>query len=318
MSSDEALLNELKGSIFEYLVARELARASGVEEDFLVSLGDDYQRLLERQDLMLRECFPHMPQYLFQWAKKTATHFLAIQSQTITQIRLAGQFSHQKDQGESDFKLWLDGAEMPVSLKLNKKQGLVNTKSAGVKSFLTQYFPHALELQERFSQLVEVEHSLLRDELLELMGLPASESWSGWRERGLSELPGEQTVAVKEILHRYYSRLASQLERDLIQLQQLDAAPFNDGLVRLLGFSHPQLIQLICFHELQSKNPQHCEVLVHDQQRVRVELSSLRFRESRETASVEIELKSWLLQIRIKPMNKFTTTAIKINCSVKY
>jgi hypothetical protein len=318
MSSDEALLNELKGSIFEYLVARELARASGVEEDFLVSLGDDYQRLLERQDLMLRECFPHMPQFLFQWAKKTATHFLSIQPQTITQIRLAGQFSHQKDQGESDFKLWVDGAEMPVSLKLNKKQGLVNTKSAGVKSFLTQYFPHALELQERFSQLVEVEHALLRDELLELMGLPPAQSWTGWRERGLSELPGEQTVAVKEILHRYYSRLASQLERDLIQLQQLDAASFNDGLVRLLGFSHPQLIQLICFHELQSKNPQHCEVLVHDQERVRAELSSLRFRESRETASVELELKSWLLQIRIKPMNKFTTTAIKVNCSVKY
>jgi hypothetical protein len=205
-----------------------------------------------------------------------------------------------------------------VSLKLNKKQGLVNTKSAGVKSFLAQYFPHALELQECFSQLVEVEHALLRDELLELMGLAPAQSWTGWRERGLSELPGEQTVAVKEILHCYYSRLASQLERDLIQLQQLDAASFNDGLVRLLGFSHPQLIQLICFHELQSKNPHHCEVLVHDQARVRDELSRLRFRESRETASVELELKSWLLQIRIKPMNKFTTTAIKINCSVKY
>ncbi len=318
MSSEEALLNELKGSIFEYLVARSLARSAGIEEAFLLSLSDEYQRLLERQDLMLRECFPAMPQYLSQWSKKTAEHFLAFEKRPLTRIQLAGQFSHHKEQGESDINLWIEQEQILLSLKLNKKQGLVNTKSAGVKSFLSHYFAHAIDLQESFSLLVESEHALLRDELFELVGLPLSDSWAPWRERGLSELPGEQTLEAKAILHRYYSQMAEQLQKDLSLLHLQDREAFHSGLVRLLGFSHPKLIQLICFHELQSKNPQQCEVLIHDLQRVQEELSIVKFRKNKETASVEIELKTWLLQIRIKPMNKFTTTAIKINCSVKY
>ncbi len=318
MSSEEALLNELKGSVFEYLVARELARTTNLEEEFHLSLSDEYQRLLERQDLMLRECFSSLPQYLSLWSKKTAQHFIETERRTISKIQLAGQFSHQKDQGESDINIWLDHEQIPLSLKLNKKQGLVNTKSAGVKSFLTQYFSHAQALQDNFNMLVESEHSLLREELLEVMDLAQSDNWKAWRERGFSELPGEQPEEIKLILHRYYSRMAVQLQSDLSSLLNLDPQAFRSGLIRLLGFYQPNLIQLICFHELQSKTPQHCEVVLHDYQRVENEISEIHFRANKETASVEIELKSWLLQIRIKPMNKFTTTAIKINCSVKY
>lgn len=318
MSSEEALLNELKGSIFEYLVARELARLSGVEGEFLSELREDYQRLLERQDLMLRECFPTLPPYLFQWARASATMLRSYTPEPITKVQLSGQFSHQKEQGESDFSYWQGERERTVSLKLNKKQGLVNTKSAGVKSFLTQYFAGAETLQERFGQLVEIEHALVRDGLFELHGLPLASDWSSWRARGLSELPGEQSPEAKELLHGYYARLAQELSQSLMILQERDPENFLEGLERLLGFSHPDLVQLVCFHELQSKNPEHCEVLLHDRARVRDELTVLEVREHKGTASVELALKSWVLQIRIKPMNKFTTTAIKINCSVKY
>ena len=319
MSHPEALLNELKGSLFEYLVARELARSFNIEGPFLLGLSNDYQKLLERQDMMVREFSPNLPQLLFAWSKKTAQRFLSHFSHgEFNEIRLAGQFSHHKEQGECDFEIKNSHMSIPVSLKLNKKLGMVNTKSGGVKSFYQNYFSGSQALQERFNLLVESEHSLMRDQLFELMDLPSDRSWETWRGKGLSELPGEQSVDVKEVLHSYYARLSERLQKDLEELYETTPNEFREGLLKLLGFSSPDLTQLICFHEMQSSQTQDCEVLIHTHTRALDELKKIQFRKIKQSASVEIELKNWLLQIRIKPMNKFTTTAIKINCSVKY
>lgn len=318
MSHPEALLNELKGSLFEYLVALHLARSFDREKEFLISLNDDYQKLLEEQDLMVRAISPTLPQYLSKWSLKTAQKFLESKPFSFLEFRLSGQFSHLREQGECDIELKTSEFCLPISLKLNKKLGMVNTKSGGVKSFYQQYFHGTLRMQERFNLLVENEHSLLRDQLFELAGLEPENSWQEWRRKGFSELPGEQSPALKEVLHRYYARLARKLQSDLEELYQADPDEFKRGLVKLLGFTHKDLVQLICFHELQSPHPDECDVVVIDAARALGELEALAFREHRDTASVEIQLKNWLLQIRIKPMNKFTTTAIKINCSVKY
>jgi hypothetical protein len=47
-------------------------------------------------------------------------------------------------------------------------------------------------------------------------------------------------------------------------------------------------------------------------------LGSARLLPFENVSSVELDIEGDLLQIRVKPMNKFTTTAIKINCSVKF
>ena len=48
------------------------------------------------------------------------------------------------------------------------------------------------------------------------------------------------------------------------------------------------------------------------------ELRSLKFRmDDKEKSSFEISLSKILLQIRCKPMNKFTVPGLKINCSIK-
>lgn len=319
MSHPEALLNELKGSLFEYLVARQIACSFDREGEFLLSLSDDYQKLLEQQDLMVREIAPKLPQLLSVWSLQTAHKFLETKSLTFIEFRLSGQFSHLKELGECDIELKTSESIIPVSLKLNKKQGMVNTKSAGVKSFYQHYFSDATHLQQRFNLLVENEHSLLRDQLYELMELDADHSsWQEWKNKGFSELPGEQPAAIKEVLHRYYARLAQKLQTDLEEIYQADPQKFKGGLLKLLGFAHQDLVQLICFHDWQSSHPEVCEVHIFDAYRGMSELEVIQFRENKETASVEIQLKNWLLQIRIKPMNKFTTTAIKINCSVKY
>jgi hypothetical protein len=44
----EALFNEIKGSLFEYLVARNLASYSGIEGSFLKSLDVNYLNLLSK------------------------------------------------------------------------------------------------------------------------------------------------------------------------------------------------------------------------------------------------------------------------------
>ncbi|MFN9114605.1 MAG: hypothetical protein ACK5XN_31470, partial [Bacteroidota bacterium] len=229
-------------------------------------------------------------------------------------IQLTGLYMNQAEEtkfAEADF--FID--ERPVSLKLNKRHGAVNTKSAGIKSFLTTYFTHpkAVELQDDFNQLVESAFAILRFELHELAALP-DDDWKSWRKSGLSELPGEVPEAMRERLHHFYAQLASRLGEILNELQNLDPLSFNDGLVRVCGLSRSDLWQVICFYDPSGK----AEVAFQDEAQVRRKLQKIMWRKSSEIASCELELSDWMLQIRIKPMNKFTTTAIKINCSLRF
>jgi hypothetical protein len=66
----EALFNEIKGSLFEYLVAQEFARRAGIEASFLRSLPAHYQRVLEQQDNMTREAYPELLPRLPRWSQQ--------------------------------------------------------------------------------------------------------------------------------------------------------------------------------------------------------------------------------------------------------
>jgi hypothetical protein len=320
----EALFNEIKGSLFEYLTAREIARAQGLEANFLRSLPEHYQAVLEQQDRMTQELYSELADFLPIWSKTAAQALLAQNSGLkISGIELVGQFIHttgSEDVGEADFILKTSEGLRPVSLKLNKRQGSVNTKSAGIKSLLTQYFPvaHVETLQANFNALVDSEFGIVHDELYRIAGLPEANGWEEWRKSGLTELPGELPEDMRERLHAFYARVSQALEVVLKQIAAADPVEFREGLLKLAGFGSTDLWQLICFHDIYGKTPEKLTVMMLDEASVRERVASYAWREHGGKASSELMLGDWLLQIRVKPMNKFTTTAIKMNCSIRY
>lgn len=319
----EALFNEIKGSLFEYLVALEFARLAGLEASFLRGLPAHYQRVLEQQDHMTREAYPELLPHLPVWAKCVAqawqTHF---PGEKIEALQLTGQLTHTdaaETQGEADFTL-TSQHRRAVSLKLNKRQGAVNTKSGGIKSFFTTYFPAAdvQGLQDEFNQLVDAEFSVMRFELHQIAGLTEDADWASWRRAGLSELPGELASDMRERLHAFYARVSLAVRATLEKIETNHPAVFEAGLLRLCGFGTEDLVQVICFHDIHGKHPAVVDVRIHDEHMVREHLAKRVWRTSGAIASCEMDLADWMLQIRVKPMNKFTTTAIKMNCSVRY
>jgi hypothetical protein len=319
----EALFNEIKGSLFEYLVAQEFARRAGLEASFLRSLPTHYQRVLEQQDHMTREAYPELLPHLPLWAKQVAECWQQrFPGEKIQAIGLTGQLTHteaSETQGEADFTITTDRLRS-VSLKLNKRQGAVNTKSGGIKSFFTTYFSEAnvSVVQERFNQLVDAEFSVMRFELHQIAGLVEESDWASWKRAGLSELPGELPMDMRERLHAFYARMSSAVRQALVGIEQQNRAVFDAGILRLCGFGTPELVQVIAFHDMHGKNPAQLQVLIHDEETVLSRLKEKIWRPNADSASCELDLRDWMLQIRVKPMNKFTTTAIKMNCSIRY
>lgn len=319
----EALFNEIKGSLFEYLVALEFARKAGLEASFLRAMPVHYQRVLEQQDHMTREAYPELLPHLPVWAKRVAEAWQTrFPTEKISALQLTGQLTHteaSETQGEADFTVTSDRVRA-VSLKLNKRQGAVNTKSGGIKSFFTTYFPapDVQGLQDHFNQLVDAEFSVMRFELHQIAGLTEDADWTSWRRAGLSELPGELASDMRERLHAFYARVSLAVRGTLDTIEKNHQDIFEAGLLRLCGFGTDDLVQVICFHDIHGKNPAEVDVRIHDEQVVREHLAKRMWRTSGAIASCEMNLADWMLQIRVKPMNKFTTTAIKMNCSVRY
>lgn len=304
------------------MVAHELSRSLGIELSFLQSLPPQYQSVLSQQDRMTRELYPELVQMLPIWSKQTAeTLKQQIDTRNIAGIKLTGQYGNTPgERHETDFILIGDEGELPISLKLNKKSSAVNTKSGGIKSFLTEYFPGtvAQKEQEKFSLLVDSTFSGLHLELHEAAGITPENHWEEWKKNGLSELPGELPEELSKILLRFYAVLSKQLNESLQIVAKSSPDDFIKGLMRLVGMSLPNMVQVICFHDLNGKKPESVEVLVHQYAEVLEKVKQVKWLDPKEVSFFTLSLEDWELHIRIKPMNKFTTTAIKINCAVRY
>lgn len=315
----EALFNEVKGSLFEYLVGKEIAVNSKDELTFQKSIDENYLRVLAQQDRMVRQFYPEMLPFLLDVSKKTvkkiSDHFKSVP----TSPKLTGKFTQNdslQDLHETDLMVSINGEPTPLSLKLNKKNSFVNTKSGGIKSFFTTYFPYlTLEHQAKFNQLVDLEFERMSQDLHAFHEIEYPGNFSTWVKLGLSELPGELGKEEREILKGYYARIAKDMHRILTLAIDENKKAFTDSLLPLMGFGSKEMIQVICFHDFM--NLDEITVDIHDQSELEKLLDFVKIVPFHQTASTEIELKNWDLQIRVKPMNKFTTTAIKINCSVR-
>jgi hypothetical protein len=316
----EALFNEVKGSLFEFLMGRKLSQLTGEELKFIEGLDKNYLHVLSQQDRMVRQFYPEMLTFLNQMTEDSCRALISYLKETPHTPQLRGKFVNSSltdEIHEADLILESSQGTLPLSLKLNKKNSFVNTKSGGIKSFFLNYFsfiPHSY--QQEFNLLVDQEFSRMSYELHALNDLEFSGDYSLWVKKGKSELPGELTPEERHILKEFYARLAKEMHRILTMGLAQDPVAFRSALPALMGFSHQEILQLVCFHDFKSQGES--AVSIHAFEDVERFLSEMVIEPFNQTSSVEISLGPWSLQIRIKPMNKFTTTAIKINCSVKF
>lgn len=315
----EALFNEVKGSLFEYLVAKEIARLGSEELQFQDTLDRNYLHVLSQQDRMVRQFYPEMLPFLNQVSKNTVARMVEYLGKLPKNPKVMGKFSNSAihdEIHEADLLVNHDDVLLPVSLKLNKKHAYVNTKSGGIKSFFVQYFPFLdSSIQEKFNQLVDLEFSRMAFELHALHDLDYSGNFGLWVQKGFSELPGELDPDSRNILKSYYARIAQEMHTILTNAQKQNPESFAASLAPLMGFGKSEILQVICFHEFPSALAP--EIDIHAYNDLEKYLNKAMIGEFKSIASVELDIGPWSLHVRVKPMNKFTTTAIKINCSVK-
>lgn len=310
----EALFNEVKGSLFEYLMARRLSQLAGDELKFLESLDKNYLNVLSQQDRMVRQFYPEMLIFLNQVSKESADELVKFLGEIPRAPQLRGKFEAIH---EADLMLESSKGIIPLSLKLNKKNAFVNTKSGGIKSFFENYFPFIpSQTQQDFNRMVDQEFTRMSYELHALNDMEFSGDYSSWVKSGKSELPGELSMEERNILKAFYARIAIEMHRILTAAQKSNHTQFSQALPALMGFSTPEILQLVYFHDFKAQGTG--SVAIHSYAEVEKWLKNANLVPFNQTSSVEIGLGDWALQIRVKPMNKFTTTAIKINCSVKF
>lgn len=321
-----ALINECKGNIFEFLVTQKLASLSNLEAQFLYSLPLDYKLRLSEYEEIVREYDPilleNLPVFASEVSKKIWTE-IKLLNLNFQQWNVIGKIVATNEQdvwNETDIVgSYLEDGQIKhktFSLKLSKEHSYTNTKSAGVKSFIEKYFSQfkdAKLFQVELNQIVDQSFIKMGHQLYELAGLEFKGAFDEkWRSH-YSELPGEVPSEMKPILYENYYQIAKKLYSSLLFFSQENIDSFKSSLVTLCGFGHPDIIQVNCYH---SHNVlKSIEIKTFNQVFSQAKLVLLPIKDL--SSSVEIIVGELSLQIRVKPMNKFTQPAYKINCSIK-
>ncbi|MBF0313540.1 MAG: hypothetical protein HQK50_05300 [Oligoflexia bacterium] len=326
------LLNEYKGVLFEYLFAKLLAKHYGREENFLLTMNAKLLELLERYERALREENIELLKALPLLANFAFNHFIAsgiIPPLDIASIHLVGRKLGRDSLPniesrylalEADLLLTKSNGEIiPISTKLCKKASFVNTKNGGVKSFVSKYLGDESQ-QSKLSERLDYSYYKMVAELYDQAEIPGDPPLDGsfderWSAKGLSDLPGELPQELQRLIHQYYAEVIFCLYEMVVKVHALDAEKFTKMLYPLCGLSADDLIQVITYHDGEHL-PSSVRVLSKEHlQRSLRKVEILPYRSG--TASFEIRSCDFSLQLRVKPMNRFTTKTPKINCSVR-
>ena len=318
------MINEIKGHLFEYLVGWSLARHYRVEKDFIRGFAGNlrsrltsYQSFLQQNDEQLYRQLPLL-------SHSTVQSLLSYLPSSIKNIRVIGKIAGAScDQTWHEADILLEGEGIiPISLKLCKENSFVNTKSGGVKSFLSKYFA-SLPDHKKWQQILtqSIEHNFLRmvHELYDAAGLEyAGKFDKQWEKYG--NLPGQLPKELAFIVGRYYSRVICVVHEAFFDFQKSKPL-FLKSLLPLLGMGEAEMIQVICFHKGTDRGANRyslSRVSVNTHSSVLDGLEKMKIKPMKKGLS-SFELKGDVssLQIRLKPMNKFTVPALKVNCSLK-
>ena len=326
----ESLLNECKGNLFEFLVAQTLSRKFKKEDLFLLNLPRDFRGRLQFYEETIRQFDSELLKNLPLLAEKAAQE---IENHPI--FKNKSQFSFTvigKMVATNDNELWNETdivalEELPsgetkkhfISLKLTKDHSYTNTKSAGIKSFIEKYFAlfgnHSVTFQKKLNEEVDESFHMMGHKLYSMIDQEFKGSFDARWSNDHTELPGELPPEMREVVHANYFRVGVKVREYLGELYKLDPHKFYLCLHALCGFGIQDIIQVSCFHQNKELKDilikTHSDLFSGDHNEIVVkELSP-------GVASFDISFKKFVLQIRVKPMNKFTTAAYKINCSIK-
>jgi len=323
----QALTNEYKGHLFEYLVAQLLARRYGVEKDFLNHFGGEIKQRLVHYESWLRQVKPDIIQKLSQSATKLVGSEVLINllaPYAINKVIVMGksaQAAQFKSFEEADILLVDEkGRLIPLSLKLTHHGSALHTKSAGMKSFFVQYFSAFTEsesLQQSFNDRCYEAYTAMSLDLLSMAGLEETSDvlrFSAiWKNAQLSELPGGLPEEMKARLHLCYFEMARALKQGLVILLESDSTLFEQSLLPLFGLGLPHMIQLTCFEN--NKGSVVIDFLTSAQCLKAMQNQLTLEPHALGQSSIYLRLDGLRLGLRIKPMNRFTQPGFKINCS---
>jgi hypothetical protein len=308
--------NEWKGALFEYLVAREIAKELNISHIFESSLSELQRQQLQNYQQKLLAISIKTYEQLQIWPTQVAKFVvqeLNLKNYQSVFIRLPSK--QVKSVHEGDIALELNGSERWISLKLAKSQSFINTKSGGLKSFLTTYFPYGSseKLQVELNSALDDDFFDFAKKLHESHGVAFSGDFTNWKKLKLTELPGELTGESHELFINFLSKQSNLLETQLKILAKENEARFQAALKLLAGCTNDQITPLYIFHKGHEVTPFLPFYLTPDQFQIFTWNKN-----KNQHSSFSLEFANFELQIRIKPMNTFTTLAPKVNCSVKW
>lgn len=318
----EALLNEYKGNIYEFLTAHSLARHFKIEGSFYQNLGEDIKSMLEYQEKFIREYYPHLLRDLPVLATKLTEDLIRnLEFKKIDKIEIFGKValaSQDQRYGEADILIFNEGKEYPLSLKLGKSKSFLNTKSAGIKSFFSKYFyrfDSIDQVQGEFNKFFEKSYLDFTHKMHSLADIEFTQGFKSWVDHGGTELPGQLKDEFKQVYREFSHLVAKRLIFEIDKLASFNEDLFMKSLLPLLGFSKDNIIQVSTYYKNEADN----YILDYnkiDQINDKLKFDSLICKEN--VNYCDIHLNDRILQIRLKAMNKFTNSSFKVNCSVKY
>lgn len=324
----EAILNECKGNLFEFLVTQKLSVKSGIESFFLTSLPDDFKIQMTKYEQLIRESEPQLLVSLPHLAQSTGDFIwenFELDKIKFFSWNVVGKIFSSNDSGvwnEADvvgsFFSELEERRMVFSLKLTRDNSYTNTKSAGAKSFLSKYFTsygnEVFMLQEQFNKLVDESFIKMAHKLYEINDITFNGKFDELWFRHFSELPGELPDPMRLIVYENYHSLACRLHNYLERLFKIDKSLFLDSLKPLCGFGSEDINQVNCFH----KDYKLKKISFYNSKNLFLSDNNIKILPIKNGASsIEVLVNDFSLQIRIKPMNKFTSPAYKINCAIR-
>lgn len=325
VSQNEALINELKGSLFEFRFGHELSRLASCENKFLANLNTDFIARLNSYESWLRHHDRSLLKSLMELGSESARYFLKHYSeQKLIDAILTGK-SFDAQEFEGDVRVIFENCVKKISLKLCKDRAFVNTKSGGILSFVQKYFgdsfKQAEQWQEELGRLVDLSFNQLGQALYQeaMLGDFHGQFDQRWPSEWL--LPGQLPENMRAHMFDHYHRIISSLWDIFNRFQTQDREQFQLSLRPLIGLADSDVVQLICYHGEDKNNLlryQLKKLSLRDYNGMTEELKRASLSQLISgMSSFEIDLPHYILQIRVKPMNKINAKALKVNCSLK-
>ncbi|PJB53939.1 MAG: hypothetical protein CO099_04455 [Bdellovibrio sp. CG_4_9_14_3_um_filter_39_7] len=323
VAQNEALINELKGTLFEFRLAQELAQHFNLLPLFISQLPPELTARLQHYEMWLRQNDRALLKGLIDLGKQTSLKLIEHLDFSPENIVLTGK-EQQSEWGEGDLCLIQGNRKQFISLKLCKDHAFVNTKSGGIKSFVEKYFGDsfgvpAFEGQKKISEELDQSFHLLGQQLYHQYDL--GDFQGTFDERWPTEwlLPGQLPPEAREFIFQHYGRMIQALWRVLSQLNDISHAQFVHCLYPLFGFAHGEVLQLICYHGEEGENKyQLKKIVIRDKDYISGQLECLELKAPKnDLASMEWIMGELAFQLRVKPMNKINAQALKVNCSLK-